>query len=438
MYFFKKFIPIKKFIYFLPILLLASCIRDSCNMSYTYLHYVPIYMDPIAFENAVKVENATEILRPGKIFAYEDAIFVNDIARGIHIVDNSQPASPQKIAFINIPGTYDISVVCNKLYVDSSSDLLIFDVQNLSQPILLDRVKNVLPRITTYRGFQADPQKGVVIDWQVEEARLRTDYSCDEQIPLVIQNNFVNDPDEAPVVVNSINRSGIIPVSDGKAGSISRFATKEDYFYVVSPSSLFTYQINECTRPSFVNEFSFTDRLVQAETIFLHDNLLFIGAQNGMAVFSIGNSASPELLSNNLHSFGCDPVIFDGSYAYVTLHSSEIQTQCPGWANQLDIWSMQDPSNPQFMATFPMTSPRGLGIDNGLLFIADGPAGLKVFDNKNPPKVGEFMIGQYGNMLMQDVIPYNGTLICVGKEGLSQYDYSDGHNLQLISQIGLE
>ena len=47
---------------------------------------------------------------PGKICVKGNIIFLNDLDKGVHVIDNSNPAQPRKIAFINIPGNEDIAV----------------------------------------------------------------------------------------------------------------------------------------------------------------------------------------------------------------------------------------------------------------------------------------------------------------------------------------
>ena len=37
-------------------------------------------------------------------------IFVSERYRGIHVIDNSDPESPQDIAFIRVPGNIDIAM----------------------------------------------------------------------------------------------------------------------------------------------------------------------------------------------------------------------------------------------------------------------------------------------------------------------------------------
>ncbi|HHN47860.1 MAG TPA: hypothetical protein ENN08_02830, partial [Bacteroidales bacterium] len=50
--------------------------------------------------------------------------------QGIHVVDNSNPASPQIISFIAIPGNYDLAIRGNILFADSYIDLVALDISD--------------------------------------------------------------------------------------------------------------------------------------------------------------------------------------------------------------------------------------------------------------------------------------------------------------------
>ncbi len=80
-----------------------------------------------------------------------------------------------------------------------------------------------------------------------------------------------------------------------------------------------------------------------------------------------------------------------------------------------------------------MESPYGLGVDNKKLFICEGKGGLKTFNATNPMDIQQ--IQHFKEMDTFDVIPLNGTLMLIGKDGLYQYDYRDANNLKLLSKI---
>jgi hypothetical protein len=82
-----------------------------------------------------------------------------------------------------------------------------------------------------------------------------------------------------------------------------------------------------------------------------------------------------------------------------------------------------------------MTSPHGLGIDQGTLFICDGSDGLKVYNATDVSRISENQLAQDKTINAFDVIPFEEVAMIIGKDGLYQYDYSDIKNIKLISQL---
>jgi len=92
-----------KALFIIGILLVTGC-KDRLIEKRTYMANVPIYMTYEQLNVSVASEQPRALVSPGKIYFKDNYLFVNEVSKGIHIFDNSIPASPQKISFINIPG----------------------------------------------------------------------------------------------------------------------------------------------------------------------------------------------------------------------------------------------------------------------------------------------------------------------------------------------
>ena len=162
----------------LPSLLLVLCM-SSCwtqeaspvnNVEFDGTGYKPIYATPTEIEN-IKITNALGLTDPGKIYLLDPYIFVNERGKGVHIIDNSDPKNPDNMAFISIPGNYDIAAKGNWLYADNVSDLLVFDISDPKQPKLTKRIPNAIPAVD-YPPFQniyfecVNKKNGIVIGWE--------------------------------------------------------------------------------------------------------------------------------------------------------------------------------------------------------------------------------------------------------------------------------
>ena len=214
------------------------------------------------------------------------------------------------------------------------------------------------------------------------------------------------------------------PSGTGQGGSLARFAIRGDYLYTVDRNDLHVYDIANVNQPRPVNRVSVG---AQIETIFPRQDKLFIGSQSGMFIYDIAQPTQPRFLSNYVHVVACDPVVADERYAYVTLRS--INNVCGNFTDQLDIVDIRDLSNPFLHRTYPMTHPKGLGVDGDELFVCDD--GLKVFDISN---VDSLVQKYHFRIEANDVIPYRDYLMVIGDDGLYQYRYA-GDTIRLASEL---
>jgi hypothetical protein len=81
-----------------------------------------------------------------------------------------------------------------------------------------------------------------------------------------------------------------------------------------------------------------------------------------------------------------------------------------------------------------MYGPQGLGIDDDLLFICDGDAGLKIYNAADPMSITQHPVASFPSINAYDVIPMNDYLFLIGETGFMLYNYSD---IQNIKQIGI-
>ncbi|WP_338867902.1 hypothetical protein WBJ53_16090 [Spirosoma sp. SC4-14] len=218
----------------------------------------------------------------------------------------------------------------------------------------------------------------------------------------------------------------------GVGGSTARFTISGNTLYTVSNTALQAYDISNSSNPQ---KGSRTSLGVGVETISPYQNNLFIGTQTGMYIFDT-NAGNPKQLSLYTHILSCDPVVAQGNYAYVTLRSG---TNCRNQSvsiNSLDVIDISDPTKPRLVQSYPMTNPRGLGVDSTLLFVGEGDYGLRVMDISNPVDIKE--LEYFYDTKTYDVIPTRKLLIVTGPKGIYQYSYADLNKLKLLSQIPVE
>jgi hypothetical protein len=398
---------------------LAGCVKDNCTQTYTY--FMPVYKTGDEVRANIKSNQPREIKRPGKVFIKGDYIFLNETDKGIHIINNSNPAGPKNVAFIDIPGNMDLAVKGNNLYADLYTDLLTLDITNPLQVSVKSIIDNAFPHRMYGGGFTADKAR-VIVDWVQRDTTVSVDCKGGR---MTIWSGCANcmSFDFSSASVSEQKFSSPF----GAGGSMARFTIVNSYLYTVSTNSLDVYNISTPQTPAFTSKVQLGWGI---ETIYPFRNKLFIGSNTGMFIYDISNPSQPSRQGSFNHVRTCDPVIAEDKYAYVTLRTG---TGCPGSTNQLDVLDINDLSQPFLVKSYSMTNPHGLSKDGNLLFICDGKDGLKVYNAANPNSIS--LLKQISGPNTYDVIAWNDVAIVSATDGLYQYDYSDVNNIKLLSKI---
>ena len=417
----------KKHLPFLSVLLLLCVGTWSCedNLEHEYTINKPVYMPTEEFKAGVKTESAKEMSVAGKIYFYQDYIFVNEKFEGIHVIDNSDPTNPINSKFISIPGNIDMAVKDGILYADSYIDLIAININDINTISIEKRFANIFPfslppTDNNYRTGQIDPEKGVIIGWELK--RISEKYKEPKNYPHYDDLVF-----SETSLTNGVKASA---GGTGKAGSMAKFMIHDNTLFTLdSHSSLVIFDISN---PEHISQNGKLRLGWGMETLFIDGSNLFIGARNGMSIFDISNPFSPQFTSRYSHFTSCDPVVVHNGLAYITLRSGNF---CGQNTSQLDVVNLEDITKPKLLRSYTMENPFGLAFDDDLLFVCDGTGGLKIYDASNSMTHPLSLLKTYSDVTPYDVIPLGNILVVVGTQGLFQYDYSDINNIRLLSSI---
>lgn len=201
-----------------------------------------------------------------------------------------------------------------------------------------------------------------------------------------------------------------------RGGSTARFTISGEYLYTLDFNKLTTFHLQ-----SESNVVRVDDQEIwwnEMETIFPFGDYLFIGSTTGILILSLEDPARPRQISEFSHFVSCDPVVVEGNFAYSTLRGGNM---CGQNFNQLDIINISNITEPRLVLSYPLSSPRGLAINNGCLYVCDD--GIKVLDvsNLNDIKLITHLEGIPAN----DVIFFNNQLLVTADDGFYQYNVTD-------------
>jgi len=132
--------------------------------------YEPVFLNRIDFEKSVLLKNSLSMGTTGKIYVKDNLLFVNELRKGFHVYDNSDPANPRSIKFLEAPGSTDLAIQDNIIYINQATDLIAVEYNPATNTAsLTKRIANTFPELRSPDGEYAYdiPENSVVIDWKL-------------------------------------------------------------------------------------------------------------------------------------------------------------------------------------------------------------------------------------------------------------------------------
>lgn len=395
----------------LAVILFQACSKDNADdgvETYTYTIYTPTYKDKATILASINGNTNTPIEHAGKLYIKDNFIYLNDVNKGIHIIDNTNPKSPVQIAFLSIPGNLDIAIKGNILYADMYSELLALDITNPRKAVLTNTVHNFFTNRIYIGGFETNTADKIATHWNEKDTTV------------TIYSSYYPDCTNCQFMTASASKA-----APGVAGSMAGMVLVNNYLYAISEMhSLGIVDVSIASKPVF-------DTTIFAgfdlQTVFPFEDKLFLGSAIGMFMYDISVPDQPVALGQFNHGRACDPVIADGEYAYVTLHAG---TLCGGDANELHVIDIKDISNSKLVKTYDLTKPTGLSKDGNLLFVCDANE-VKLYNAANPENL--VLTQTIKSKDPYDAIAANNNLMVVASDGLYQYDYTNTNSIKQLS-----
>lgn len=394
----------------LVISLFFSC-SDDCDTTLSYYADIPIYSLKDSVLEAIEVQESRPIETPEKLYFKDNFIFIVESGKGIHVIDNSNAANPIQIKFIQIPGNHDVAIKDNYLYADNYIDLLVFDVSDIQNINLHNRIDNVFDFYGGYYMHSSLDDLMILTGFREELIEETITGDCDGN------GGFLwwgNSSDDVAFTTAELSSGGVSSGGSGTGGSMARFTINNNSLYTVDNQSIRYFDLADPSKPV-------PNSPIQVgwgiETIFPYNDNLFIGSQTGMFIYDVSKPDDPTYLSVFEHANACDPVVVEGDIAYVTLRNG---TECQTFTNQLDVIDVSDLQSPRLIKSYPMDNPHGLGIKDNCLYICEGEGGLKYFDATDPQNIT--LLKHYKDLHALDVIPLPNQLLMIGNDGFHQYE----------------
>lgn len=131
----------------------------------------PVYEEDLIIQKA----QSRTLINPGKILSYGPFLLVTERTQGIHVYDNSDPANPVNLFFVDVMANNDITIRNGLLYLDNGPDLVALKV-TADTLIEVSRVRSLFEtELVDVSEFPAennvyyecpDEEKGPVVYWR--------------------------------------------------------------------------------------------------------------------------------------------------------------------------------------------------------------------------------------------------------------------------------
>lgn len=134
-------------------------------------NYEPVIMQRTAFEATTVLESTPRAIEnSGKIYVKGNYIYVNEVNKGFHLINNSDPTNPVNIGFVNVLGSTDLSIKDDVFYANNARDLIAFKIDEATETLTITkRLENVFPQLWSPEGplYYEGEENEVVVDWEL-------------------------------------------------------------------------------------------------------------------------------------------------------------------------------------------------------------------------------------------------------------------------------
>ncbi len=270
----------------------VSC-KDNCTQTVTYRGTESVKVTLSELRSGVKTLPAQALENPGKIYVKDNFLFINEVKKGIHVIDNTNPSAPKAVSFIQILGNIDIAVNGNILYADSYTDFVTLDISNPNDVKEVSRNKDVFNNgqvdgITW--SYNAGDQ--TIYDSKYKLYTTTQEVACEPQNPIYYYGSGI-------AFDQTLFSGGIktgLPAANGTgvSGSTARFAIVDNRLYAVTQSDMKLFNLKNPSNPSLEGNINLGFGI---ETIFPYKNKLFLGTSTGVQIWDNANPQKPTYLS---------------------------------------------------------------------------------------------------------------------------------------------
>lgn len=105
---------------------------EECEVEPIYLSWETIREGGVLLSDKYGENYQKQLKKADKTYTYKSLLLINETLSGVHIFDNSDPENPVYLDYISLLGNQDMAIKDQYLYLDSFTDLVVFDLADIS------------------------------------------------------------------------------------------------------------------------------------------------------------------------------------------------------------------------------------------------------------------------------------------------------------------
>ena len=398
---------------------------------------------------------------------------MGDYIHGLHVLDISEPSSPDLVSTIETPGhALDVAIAGDLVFVaDYGSGLTVLDISDPSNPAVVGNCDTPgIARAVTVSGnyaFVGDNESGLqVIDISDPSNPIIVgNHDTHQAFGVVVSGDLAFVADVSPglkVIDISDPTNPFLVSSIDTPGSVIGVAVSGDMAFLADENAgLQVVDISNPSIPVFVGN---CDTPGNARAVVVSGDLAFIADQHsGLQVIDISDPSSPSIISScdtpgvakGVRVTGDLAFVCDDAYGMQIIRVRQLNSpilegsyDTPGlardvaisgdyafvsdWDAGLQVINIADPSSPVFAGNCPtVDKARGVTFAGYHAYVADYGGGLSVIDISLPSS--PLVVGNYDTPYNTWDVAVSGNLALLadGDGGLQVVDISDPANPNL-------
>jgi hypothetical protein len=386
-----------------------SC-RSTCDRTVFYYSKIPIYQDLASMRENFEVQEAQDMDTILRIVELDNAYFIEEKGKGVHVIDKLNFSVPTRTAFISAPGCLSIEAQDNMLYIARGTDIIEVNVGD---------IKQITKANTLIDHFNDEYVKNdsFVIGYREEFVeRVIEDGDCAE--------SYIYPEQRVTGFVSALEPNADLHITKGHLVGCDNKQAKN--FHIGTGGSLRALLAN--ARLNSYGE-------VEEQKLSSNDQFIVVGKPSGSMISIINNGSFSQSSTPNISSpFTCGAFYMFQDVIFYTDFADQTDINCLS-SSMLHV-------HPLIVGDFAprrfqFQEPQHISISDSVMLLCDGSGGFGVYDVSNAPSFNPTInkLDEILNVHSKVSVLSKDRAMIWGNDGLFYINVTNPSDIKVIAEI---